>query len=67
MLFRSPVVLVNSFKPFDINSLAPVDVEVHFLKPLYYEEYKEMKTKELAACVKARIDEKMSYVGKINQ
>ncbi len=57
-----PVVLVDSFKPFDISSLAPVDVQVHILKPLYYEDYKEMKTRELAACVKARIDEKMKEI-----
>lgn len=57
-----PVVLIDSFKPFDISSLAPVDVQVHFLKPLYYEEYKDMKTKELAVCVKARIDEKMKDI-----
>ena len=57
-----PVVLVDSFKPFDISSLRPVDVQVHFLKPLYYEDYKDMKTKELASCVKAQIDEKMKML-----
>lgn len=52
-----PVALVNSFKPFDTNSIKPVNVEVHFLKPMLYEEYKDMKTTEIAAEVKKRIAE----------
>lgn len=51
-----PVALIDSFKPFDTTTIEPVTVEVHFLKPLYYEEYKGMKTKELAVYVKAEID-----------
>lgn len=54
-----PVALIDSFKPFDSDTLAPVTVEVHFLKPLYYEDYKDMKTKELAAYVKGKIDEEI--------
>ncbi len=50
-----PVALVNSFKPFDTNSIKPVNVEVHFLKPMLYEEYKDMKTTEIANEVKKRI------------
>lgn len=52
-----PVALVDAFKPFDTNSTAPVTVQVHFLKPLEYEEYKSMKSMELAAEVKRRIEE----------
>lgn len=52
-----PVALINSFKPFDINSIMPVTVQVHFLKPMEYEEYKDMKTVEIAAEVKRRIEE----------
>lgn len=59
-----PVALVNSFKPFDTNSIAPVTVEVHFLKPLCYEDYKDMKTKEIAVYVKTKIDEKLKEVTK---
>lgn len=50
-----PVALVDSFKPFDTNSINPVTVQVHFLKPLEYEEYKDMKTTEIALLVKERI------------
>ena len=46
-----PVALLDSFKPFDTNTITPVIVQVHFLKPLEYEVYKEMKTTEIAALV----------------
>ena len=50
-----PVALVDSFKPFDTNTIRPVTVQVHFLEPIYYEEYKDMKTTEIAALVQDRI------------
>lgn len=50
-----PVALVDCFKPFDTKSIRPVDVQVHFLPPLYYDEYKNMKTTEIAAIVQTRI------------
>lgn len=52
-----PIALIDSFKPFDTNSAAPVTVQVHFLKPMLFEEYKDMKTPEIAAEVKRRIEE----------
>ena len=52
-----PVALIDSFKPFDTNSIKPVEVQVHFLEPLYYEEYKDMNTNEIAAEVRRRIVE----------
>lgn len=55
-----PIALIDSFKPFDTNSIAPVTVQVHFLKPLEYEEYKDMKTTEIAAEVKRRIEEEIA-------
>ncbi len=51
-----PVALVDAFKPFDTNSLAPVTVKVCYLKPLYFEEYSAMKTSEIAEEVKRRIE-----------
>lgn len=51
-----PIALIDSFKPFDTNSISPVTVQVHFLKPLEYEEYKDMKTTEIAKEVKSRIE-----------
>lgn len=52
-----PVALIDSFKPFDTNTISPVTVQVHFLKPLYYEDYKDMKTNEIALAVKKTIQE----------
>ena len=51
-----PIALIDAFKPFDTNSAKPVTVQVHFLKPLLYEEYKDMKTLEIAKMVKERIE-----------
>lgn len=52
-----PVALIDSFKPFDTNTTSPVTVQVHFLEPLFYEDYKDLKTNEIAAMVKDRIQE----------
>lgn len=54
-----PVALIDSFKPFDTKDLSPVTVQVHFLEPICYEDYKDMKTKDLAVYVKSKIDEKI--------
>lgn len=51
-----PIALIDSFKPFDTNSIQPVTVQVHFLEPILYEDYKDMKTNEIAAEVKKRIE-----------
>ena len=51
-----PVALIDSFKPFDTNTISPVTVQVHFLEPMLYEEYKDMKTTEISAEVKRRIE-----------
>ncbi|MEY8506933.1 lysophospholipid acyltransferase family protein [Lachnospiraceae bacterium 42-17] len=50
-----PVALIDSFKPFDTNTISPVTVQVHFLEPINYDEYKDMKTKEIAMLVHNRI------------
>lgn len=52
-----PVALIDSFKPFDTKSISPVTVQVHFLKPMYYDHYKGMKTTEIAALVHDRIQD----------
>lgn len=50
-----PVALVDAYKPFDTNTISQTAVQVHFLKPIPYEEYKDMKTTEIAAIVQDRI------------
>ena len=44
-----PVALIDAYKPFDNNSISNVVVQVHILKPMLYEEYKDMKTTEIAS------------------
>jgi 1-acyl-sn-glycerol-3-phosphate acyltransferase len=55
-----PCALIDSFVPFDRNSIAPVTVKLFYLPPLYYEEYKDMKTTEIAEEVKRRIERKIA-------
>ena len=52
-----PVALMNAFIPFDGNTIEKVTVKVIYLEPIPYEEYKDMKTVEIAAEVKRRIEE----------
>ena len=54
-----PVALIDSFKPFDIKDTSSVNVQIHYLEPLYYEDYKEMKTLEIASLIKSKIVEKI--------
>ena len=60
-----PIALVDSFKPFDTNTISPVTVQVHFLEPMYYEEYKDKKTNEIADIVKERIQKTIDNEGKV--
>lgn len=52
-----PCALIDSFKPFDEKSIKPVTVKLIYLPPMYYEEYKDMKTVDIAEEVKRRIEE----------
>ena len=51
-----PCALINSFRPFDENSIQPVTVKLIYMPPMYYEEYRNMKTREIANEVKKRIE-----------
>lgn len=50
-----PVVLIDSYKPFELNSLRPVTTQVHFLPPIPYEAYREMTSKEIAELTRSKI------------
>ena len=52
-----PCALIDSYKPFDEKSIAPVTVKLIYLPPICYEEYKQLKTPEIADIVKAKIEE----------
>ena len=55
-----PIALVDSFKVLDQKGSAPVSVQLHYLPPIYYEEYKDLKPAEVAALVKERIAAKIA-------
>ena len=55
-----PIALVDSFKVLDQKGSKPVSVQLHYLEPIYQEEYKGMKPAEVAALVKARIAAKIA-------
>lgn len=55
-----PVALLDAYKPFDTNTTEKTVVQVHYLPPLYYEDYKDMKSMEIAALVKKMIGEKIA-------
>ena len=52
-----PVAVIDAYKGFDTNSIQPITVQLHYLPPIYYEEYKNMKSTEVAEIVKNRIKE----------
>ena len=54
-----PVALIDCFKVLDQKGSAPVTVQIHYLKPIAYEEYAGLKPAEVAALVKQRIQEKI--------
>ena len=54
-----PIALVDCFKVLDQKGSKPISVQLHYLKPIPYEEYEGMKPTEVAALVKARIQEKI--------
>lgn len=50
-----PVAITDAYKVFDTGSVRPVTVTVQYLEPLYYEDYKMMKTNEIADLVEKKI------------
>ena len=57
-----PVVLIDSYKAMNSFSVGKVTTQVHFLEPILYEEYKDMKTKQIAELVRGRIQKKLDEV-----
>lgn len=54
-----PFALIDSFKVLDHNGIEQVTVQLHYLEPIPYEEYKGMNTTEIAAMVHDRIEKKI--------
>ncbi len=58
-----PVALIDSYKVFNASGLKPVNTKVIFLDPIFYEEYKDMKTPDICDLVRSRIVECMHEYG----
>ena len=52
-----PFAFIDSFKVLDQDGCGQLKVQLHYLKPIFYDEYKDLKTNEIAALVKSRISE----------
>ena len=52
-----PIAFVDSFKVLDQKGSKRLSVQIHYLKPIAYEEYQGMKAAEVAALVKARVQQ----------
>lgn len=46
-----PIAIIDSYKAFDMHSISKLTVQVHYLKPLYYEDYQGKKSTEIAIIV----------------
>ena len=57
-----PIALIDSYKVFNSFHVGPLTTQVHYLKAIMYEEYKDLKTQEIAELVKQRIQEKIDEV-----
>ncbi len=57
-----PIALIDSYKVFNSFHIGPIKTQVHYLEPIRYEDYKDMKTQEIAVLVKTRIENKIKEV-----
>ena len=54
-----PVALIDSYKVYNSPHRGPVTTYVYYLDPIYYDDYKGMKTTEIAEIVENRIKDKI--------
>lgn len=59
-----PVAITNAYQVFDTDSVKPVTVTIQYLEPLYYEDYKMMKTNEIAELVEKKIQKAVRKIEK---
>lgn len=52
-----PVALIDCYKVFDNNSIEKVDAQIHYLPAIYYDEYKEMNSTEVARLVQSKVEQ----------
>ena len=54
--------MIDCYQVFDNNTIKPVTAQIHYLKPIEYDEYKNLKTTEIASLVQSRIQACMNEV-----
>ncbi len=52
-----PCALIDSYRPFDEKGIKRITVTLKYLKPIEYDEYKDLKGQEIATLVRSRIVE----------
>ena len=57
-----PIALVDSYKVFYKHSLRKVTCQIHYLEPIYYDQYKDMNSHQIADLVKNKIENKINEV-----
>ena len=55
-----PIAFIDCFKVLDQKGSHPLRVQIHYLEPIFYEEYKDLSTTQLAALVQERIADKIA-------
>lgn len=60
-----PCAIIDSYRPFDEQSIRPLKTALIFLPAMYYDEYKDLSSGEIADTVKSRIEAAISeYLSK---
>lgn len=57
-----PVMLYDTYKVFNVNSFKKVTCKVKYLKPIEYEDYKDLNKREIAELVKSRIQREIDLI-----
>ena len=57
-----PVAIYDSYRAMDTNTFERVTTEVHYLEPIYFEEYGKLSKAEIASLVKEKIQNKLCEI-----
>ena len=52
-----PTAIINSNHVFDRGAPKPFVIDVYYLSPIFYDDYKDMKTNDIAALVQSKVQE----------
>ena len=54
--------LIDSYKPYNSWDIGEIKTQVYYLKPILFDEYKDMNTQQIAELVKNRIAKKIEEI-----